>query len=77
MARRRIEWRVSSAAVVGEIVDARTVALTEDDWRAFESALSTAGFWTMPSLSHGRDVVDGDGAIWIVEGGSKRWLPQW
>jgi hypothetical protein len=52
----------------GEIVDAHTVDVSEDEWRAFQSALSTAGFWTMPSLSHGRDAVDGDGATWIVEG---------
>jgi hypothetical protein len=52
----------------GEIVDAHTVDVSEDEWRAFQSALSTAGFWTMPSLSHGRDALDGDGASWIVEG---------
>jgi hypothetical protein len=52
----------------GKIVDTRTVAMTEDEWRAFQAALSGAGFWTMPSLSHGRDAADGDGATWIVEG---------
>jgi hypothetical protein len=52
----------------GEVVDAHTVSLTEDDWRAFQSALGAAGFWTMPSLSQDADAVDGDGATWIVEG---------
>jgi hypothetical protein len=52
----------------GEIVEARSRALSDPEWLALDAALEAADFWRIESTTGDIDAVSGEGLTWVLEG---------
>jgi hypothetical protein len=52
----------------GEIVEARTRVLSDQEWLALDTGLEAADFWRIESTTGDIDAVSGEGLTWVLEG---------